>query len=231
MPPSARLEAGGLAGVIPDHLFTMRVLHARGCLRFAQGSTGEGIADLAPPRRARRDGLRNVTAFPSMAVAAIEFARLGEGRSARRTVQIGREAAQAWGAFVAIGLAGLGMGNPARAFAYLYRRGAYAWGTPRVIGVALHATGVVRGGDKGIALLRKAVATLENSPARLEHAKALTDLGSALRRANRRAEAREPLRQALEMARRGGAVAIARRAHEEARGNGRDARSLRPGRR
>jgi DNA-binding NarL/FixJ family response regulator len=56
---------------------------------------------------------------------------------------------------------------------------------------------------------------LERSPARLEHAKALTDLGAALRRANRRADAREPLRAALELARRGGALATARRAHEE----------------
>lgn len=56
--------------------------------------------------------------------------------------------------------------------------------------------------------------------ARLEHAKALTDLGAALRRANRRAEAREPLRAALEIARRGGALAVARRAHEELEATG-----------
>jgi DNA-binding CsgD family transcriptional regulator len=155
-----------------------------------------------------------------MAVAAMELARLGEGSSARRIAEIALEQARAWGAFLAIGLAGLGRGNPARALAFLYRRGARTWGTPRVIGIGLHATGVVRGGEKGIALLREAVATLENSPARLEHAKALTDLGAALRRAGHRAEAREPLRQAMEMARRGGAVAVAKRAHEELEATG-----------
>jgi DNA-binding NarL/FixJ family response regulator len=41
---------------------------------------------------------------------------------------------------------------------------------------------------------------LDRSPARLEHAKALAALGSALRRARRPADSREPLRQALELA-------------------------------
>jgi DNA-binding CsgD family transcriptional regulator len=56
---------------------------------------------------------------------------------------------------------------------------------------------------------------LAPSPARLEHAYALADLGSALRRANQRAEAREPLREALDFAQRAGAVLLAERAHEE----------------
>jgi hypothetical protein len=59
-------------------------LHARGCLRIAEGMIEEGFADFAElARRARRNGLKNVTGFSSMAVAAIEFARLREGRSAR----------------------------------------------------------------------------------------------------------------------------------------------------
>ncbi len=40
---------------------------------------------------------------------------------------------------------------------------------------------------------------LERSPARLARAEALTDLGAALRRARRRADARPPLREALEL--------------------------------
>src|SRR4051794_40977391 len=69
---------------------------------------------------------------------------------------------------------------------------AEAWGTPRAIGMALHAAG----------RLEEAVATLEHSPARVEYAHALVDLGAGLRRANQRAAAREPLRRG---ARRGGA--------------------------
>ena len=41
---------------------------------------------------------------------------------------------------------------------------------------------------------------LTDSPAKLEHAKARTELGAALRRANRRSEAREQLRHAVELA-------------------------------
>ena len=48
--------------------------------------------------------------------------------------------------------------------------------------------------------LREAVAVLEGSPARLEHAKALAALGRALRAAAGPTEAREPLRRALELA-------------------------------
>jgi DNA-binding NarL/FixJ family response regulator len=94
------------------------------------------------------------------------------------------------------------------------------------MGIGLHALGVVEGGERGIELLREAVATLERSPARLEHARALTDLGAALRRANLRAEAREPLRTALDMARAGGALAIAKRAHEELEATGEKLRPL-----
>ena len=50
---------------------------------------------------------------------------------------------------------------------------------------------------------------LDGSLARLEHAKALAALGTALRRARRPADAREPLRRALELAAACGAPALA----------------------
>jgi DNA-binding CsgD family transcriptional regulator len=59
------------------------------------------------------------------------------------------------------------------------------------------------------------VTTLADSPARLEHTRALVDLGTALRRANRRADARTPLRRALEQADAGGMLLLAGRAREE----------------
>ena len=56
---------------------------------------------------------------------------------------------------------------------------------------------------------------LDGSPSPLEHARALTDLGAALRRGSRRSDARPPLRRALELAHRCGATALAERAHAE----------------
>jgi DNA-binding NarL/FixJ family response regulator len=56
---------------------------------------------------------------------------------------------------------------------------------------------------------------LARSEARLEHARALVDLGAALRRANQRTEARERLREGVELARKVGAFGLAGRANEE----------------
>ena len=68
--------------------------------------------------------------------------------------------------------------------------------------------------------LRESAEALERSPARLEYARALTELGATLRRANRRAEAREPLEQGLELADRLGGRALAERARTELRAAG-----------
>jgi DNA-binding CsgD family transcriptional regulator len=89
------------------------------------------------------------------------------------------------------------------------------WGTPRGIGIALRAQGLVENGERGIELLAESVEVLRSTPARLELARSLTDLGSALRRANRRSDARQPLREALELASRCGATPLADRAQEE----------------
>jgi DNA-binding CsgD family transcriptional regulator len=92
---------------------------------------------------------------------------------------------------------------------------ARAFGAPRTLGMALRAAGIVTGGQGGRDLLDEAVSVLEYSPAALEHARALADFGAALRRANRRSEAREPLRRALDLATRCGADLLAARAWEE----------------
>jgi hypothetical protein len=69
----------------------------------------------------------------------------------------------------------------------------------------------IAGGPEGIDLSRQAVATLENTPARLEYARALIDLGGVLRRQNHRKEAREPLRQGTELAQHCGATVLTQR--------------------
>ena len=88
-------------------------------------------------------------------------------------------------------------------------------GQPRAIGVALRALGLLSRGNEQISLLTQATTVLEASPSRLEHARALTDLGAALRRASRRSEARPLLARALDIAADCGARALAARAREE----------------
>jgi DNA-binding CsgD family transcriptional regulator len=90
-----------------------------------------------------------------------------------------------------------------------------AHGGPRTLGVSLRAAGLVEGGTRGIQLLREAVQALEASGARLEHARAMADLGAALRRAGQRANSREILRPALDLAHRCGALALTERARTE----------------
>ena len=94
------------------------------------------------------------------------------------------------------------------------------WGTPGHIGQALTVSGLIIGGDEGIAQLHEAVAQLDRSPARRELARALVELGAALRRRGERKAAREPLRRALDLAAAGGLVAIAKRARAELRVTG-----------
>jgi DNA-binding CsgD family transcriptional regulator len=88
-------------------------------------------------------------------------------------------------------------------------------GMPRAIGVGLRTLGLVEGGREGGAHLEEAVQVLERSPARLEHARALIELGAARRRAGERAAAREPLRRGFDLAHRCGATRLEQRARSE----------------
>jgi DNA-binding CsgD family transcriptional regulator len=75
----------------------------------------------------------------------------------------------------------------------------------------------MRGGEEGIETLRDSVAVLRDSPAQLELARSLAELGAALRRGNQRGEAREQLREAAELAQRCGAERLEEKVHEELR--------------
>jgi hypothetical protein len=58
---------------------------------------------------------------------------------------------------------------------------ARTFGRPSALGIALRAQGLIFGGERGLSLLHDAVSVLEPSGERLEYARALVDLGSALR--------------------------------------------------
>jgi DNA-binding NarL/FixJ family response regulator len=88
-------------------------------------------------------------------------------------------------------------------------------GAPGMIGRALHTLGLIDPTDKGLELLQQAADTLARSPAGLEHAHTLVDLGAARRRRGQRTAAQEPLRHGLALAEEGGATALRERARVE----------------
>jgi DNA-binding CsgD family transcriptional regulator len=100
---------------------------------------------------------------------------------------------------------------------------ARTWGAPVPLGVAERALGLVTG---TLAPLERAVTALAASPARLELARAEVELGAAMRRARRRTDAREPLRQGMARARACGAAPLAERALDELRATGARPRRL-----
>jgi DNA-binding CsgD family transcriptional regulator len=89
-------------------------------------------------------------------------------------------------------------------------------GHRRRIGVALRVLGTLESSfDLGIERLEEAVTVLAQTPARLEYARALVELGAAHRRHGHRAAARPPLREGLDLAARCGAIRLADRAGQE----------------
>jgi class 3 adenylate cyclase/DNA-binding CsgD family transcriptional regulator len=114
-----------------------------------------------------------------------------------------------------LALRALGRDDEARREAGLALEAANAWGTNRAVGGALRIVGLLTGGEEGLRLLHDAVEALAASQARLWHARALVDLGVALRSAGQGSRAREPLRDGLELAERCAAAPLAETAREE----------------
>jgi DNA-binding CsgD family transcriptional regulator len=88
-------------------------------------------------------------------------------------------------------------------------------GRPRPAAIALRTRGLLEGGERGLDDLRAAAELAAESGARLEQARALVELGAALRRANQRTAARGPLRTGLDLAYRCGATRLTQRARDE----------------
>ncbi len=132
-----------------------------------------------------------------------------------------------WRSWAAEGLRLLDRNDEARALAAEELALARRWGDPHAIGACLRVLGLVEGGTAGIGLLREAVEVLAGSQARLKYGHALVDLGAALRRENKRIEARERLRQGVDLALRSGAFGLAGRANEEIAATGARPRRVR----
>jgi DNA-binding CsgD family transcriptional regulator len=97
---------------------------------------------------------------------------------------------------------------------------ATAAGTGGALGMALRVRALTEDGERRLDTLREAERTLAGSPLRLEHGRALLELGTTLRRRNERAAAREALRQALDVASRTESAWLAGLVREELRASG-----------
>ena len=170
---------------IPNSALFQLALYARGLLRSARGE---------------------------LAAAQSDLLLCGEREMALGGVT---PAAMAWRSQAALVRARSGDAGGARRLGAEELSLARTLGTPRALGVALRAFGLIVGGRRGIDVLHEAVEVLATSGARLERARALCDLGAALRRDNRRRDARTPLGESLALASACGAEALATRARDE----------------
>ena len=182
---SALLAEHGLTGDLPPSWPHNLVRHARGCLHAASGDHAAAVGDL-----------------------------LAAGDQADQW-RIPNPAILPWRSDAALSLASAGDRDRARRLAAMEVDAARAWGAGRALGIALRAAGLVEGQAGGTDLLAEAVAVLRPSPAPLELARALVDLGAAERRSGSRAKARETLREGLDLAYRQGGLRLAERARRE----------------
>ena len=144
----------------------------------------------------------------------------------RRITQVGLDnpACFAWRSGAAPGLAAIDRHSEALALADEEVRLARRWGAPRALGVALRTAGSLTTGPAALELRREAVDVLQGSEALLERARSLIELGAAMRRQGRRADARAFLRDGLELAQHCGAARDAAHARAELRAAGGRAR-------
>ncbi len=190
------LREGRLDGKLPEETPFNALLSSRGRLRLAAGETESALEDLL---------------------------ELVEREERWRSPH---PAATDYRSHAALALSMAGEQTMAQRLAEREVKSARRWGVSSVIGRALRVAGLVEGGEEGLQLLHEAASVLETSPAELERARALVDLGAAIRRDGQRSAAREPLRRGLDLAHRCGAVALAGRARDELLATG--ARPRRP---
>ena len=107
---------------------------------------------------------------------------------------------------------------------------ARAWGAPGPLGRSLRGLAAVEERELALELLQESRDVLRDSGYRLEHAKTLVELGSALRRTGSRAASREPLYEGMELAELCGAAPVVERARSELLATGaRPRRAIRSG--
>ena len=174
----------------PDGLGVPLLLQAQAQLRAAQGRHHDAMADLT--------------------TAAAMWDRL----------QIHHPGMVTWRVGMAEALVALGERSTAEQLAEQHRAIADQVGSPAARSAARRAMAAATGGRTAVTLLQEAVSLGRDTPMRLEYARSLIALGAALRRVNCRTEAREVLREGLDLAEEGGMRLLARRARQELTASG-----------
>jgi len=203
---------------------------------LAVGTLIGATLEVEGPAAARRvaDAFAGVAADPDvigeqslpLARAALALAEM-QPQAALDALETPRRWEEAWGGTSVTGVpwrplavrAHLLLGDRDAAAARAAEQCALAeeFGAASVRGSALHAAALV---DRDVARLEEAIVLLRAAPARTALVQALIDLGAMLRGAHQPARARVPLREALDLADRAGAAALADRARDELRAAG-----------
>lgn len=189
--------------------------------------TGQGRLAEAEATVAKAHDSRGAKCDLAIYVCCLGWLRIAQGRPAEALEEflaagsLAREAGHdlpgfwAWRAGAATAQLALGRRAEARSLAHEQLQLVQPFGAPGPTGVALRTLGLIEHGQAQLDLLRAATRELDRSPALLERARAHLELGAALRRAGRLTDSRQPLRTALDLASRCGAVAVEQRAREE----------------
>ena len=181
-----RLADDGFLGRLPEGIGFDFLLDSRAGLRLAQDAGTVALDDLR------------------------ELAAREQDRGT------GNPAMCPWRSRSALALAAIGRPAEARRLADEEVELARAFGAARALGMALRVAGVVHPGRAGLARLEEAADVLEDSPARLELARTLADLGTALRRlGGEKHDAVQPLHRAFGLATACGAATLAERVRGE----------------
>jgi DNA-binding CsgD family transcriptional regulator len=172
------VRAGPLGGEIPSYIVFNPGLHARGALRIAQGRIEEGLSDVL---------------------------RCGERQEAAGATN---PADLPWRGTAALTLAKLGRDAEAELMSAAHVKAAREFGVPAVVGAAERVRATIVGGSEGLRIVESAVKRLEGSPATLEHALALLELGRARHATGDEAGARTTLQEARVLAEQCGAEPV-----------------------
>ena len=184
------------SGELPRTLSMCQALASRGRLALRTGDAAAALADLEEAGRR------------SLAIAYVNPMAL------------------LWRSYAALAAARLGERDRARELIEEELEIAQRFGAPEPIGEALRVRALLAPAARDGRAARVAVDVLAGSELRVAHARALIDLGAALRRGGHRRDARGPLREGLDLANRCGSVVETDRALAELRATG--ARPRRP---